>query len=285
LNERGEQSLSFIAISEIVKRSNFIWHTKESSGHSGGILMGIDMDIYDIGAIDEGDFYSLFNFSSSALLAHMLREEEIKNFFKHNKAPGLDGFPAEFYQAYDNAGGSEEQDGLSILQYADDIINNSDWKTLSGWKGKLMSLSYRGSRENSLLSYILAKWDILCQPKDQGGLGIQNIDLINEDGITFKRIISGKYITCSFTVQSMYMSLINNGNVAASVAFVIWMKPIIIYLLTVITNVYLFAGFLIGLRCIDRFPFLSEISSTLSLEGVPIQFSMEDQWASFSKPG
>jgi hypothetical protein len=44
-----EQSLSFIAISETVKRSftesflrnlsggrNFIWHTKEPSGHSGG---------------------------------------------------------------------------------------------------------------------------------------------------------------------------------------------------------------------------------------------------------
>ncbi|KAL5651155.1 hypothetical protein ACJX0J_036613, partial [Zea mays] len=60
----------------------------------------------------------------------------------------------------------EQVDGLSILQYAYDILNNSDWKT-------------RGSRENRLL----AKWDILCQPKDQGGLGIQNIDLINEDGI------------------------------------------------------------------------------------------------------
>ncbi|KAL5649260.1 hypothetical protein ACJX0J_040069, partial [Zea mays] len=49
--------------------------------------------------------------------------------------------------------------------------------------------------------------------------------------------------------------LINNGNVAVSVAFVIWMKPIIIYLLTVITNVYLFAG----LRCIDHFRFLSDL--------------------------
>lgn len=68
-----EQNLSFIAISETIKRSftesflrnlcggrNFIWHTKEPSGHSGGILMGIDMDIYDIGAIDEGDFYVKF---------------------------------------------------------------------------------------------------------------------------------------------------------------------------------------------------------------------------------
>jgi hypothetical protein len=28
--------------------------------------------------------------------------------------------------------------------------------------------------------YRLAKWDILCQPKDQGGLEIQNIDVQNK---------------------------------------------------------------------------------------------------------
>ena len=27
--------------------------------------------------------------------------------------------------------------------------------------------------------YRLAKWDILCQPKDQGGLGIHNLELKN----------------------------------------------------------------------------------------------------------
>ncbi|KAL5661148.1 hypothetical protein ACJX0J_028273 [Zea mays] len=162
-------------------------------------------------------------------LAHMLREEEIKNFFKHNKAPGPDGFPAENIMegvAYDNAGGSEEQDGLSILQYADDTLNNSDWKI---WMEREAYLSYRGSRENRLLS------------------------LINEDGI-------GEYITCSvdltnsgqFTVQSMYMSIINNGNVAVSVAFHLFIDCHVAHF---ITNVYLFAG----LRCIDHFHFLSDL--------------------------
>jgi hypothetical protein len=28
--------------------------------------------------------------------------------------------------------------------------------------------------------YRLAKWNILCQPKEQGGLGIQNLDLQNK---------------------------------------------------------------------------------------------------------
>jgi hypothetical protein len=83
---------------------------------------------------------------------------------------------------------------------------------LSGWKGKLMSvggrvvlinlvltslvmfmlsffevprgvlemIDYFRSRffwqgENHKKKYRLARWDILCQPKDQGGLGIHNI--------------------------------------------------------------------------------------------------------------
>jgi hypothetical protein len=45
-------------------------------------------------------------------------------------------------------------------------------------------------------NYRLTKWNIVCQPKDQGGIGIQNLDtqnqcllskwlfkLINEDGL------------------------------------------------------------------------------------------------------
>jgi hypothetical protein len=39
---------------------NFLWHCKEPVGHAGGILMGIDLDVFDIGAIDEGDFYVKF---------------------------------------------------------------------------------------------------------------------------------------------------------------------------------------------------------------------------------
>jgi hypothetical protein len=40
---------------------NFIWHCKEPNGRSGGILLGIDLDVYDIGAIDEGDYYVKFH--------------------------------------------------------------------------------------------------------------------------------------------------------------------------------------------------------------------------------
>ena len=40
---------------------NFLWHCKEPRGRSGAILLGIDLDVYDIGAIDEGDFYVKFH--------------------------------------------------------------------------------------------------------------------------------------------------------------------------------------------------------------------------------
>jgi hypothetical protein len=67
-----EQNLSFIAISETVRKSfsdsflrnlsegrNFIWHTKEPIGRSGRILLCVDLDVFDIGAIDEGELYQV----------------------------------------------------------------------------------------------------------------------------------------------------------------------------------------------------------------------------------
>jgi hypothetical protein len=94
------------------------------------------------------------------------------------------------------------------------IIEAKSKKKLSGWKGKIMSVGGRLVLINSVLTslvmfmlsffkiprgvleridsfrsrffwqggnhkkkYRLAKWDVLCQPKDQGGLGIQNIEV------------------------------------------------------------------------------------------------------------
>lgn len=39
---------------------DFLWHCKEPRDRSGGILLGVDLNVYDIGAIDEGDFYVKF---------------------------------------------------------------------------------------------------------------------------------------------------------------------------------------------------------------------------------
>jgi hypothetical protein len=65
-----EQQLCFIAVFEMGRKffndavvrnlcggKNFFWHCKEPRGRSGGILLGIDLDIFDIEAIDERDLY------------------------------------------------------------------------------------------------------------------------------------------------------------------------------------------------------------------------------------
>lgn len=52
-------------------------------------------------------------------------------------------------------------------------------------RGVLERIDYFCSRffwqgENHKRKYMLAKWNILCQTKEHGGLGIQNIDLQNK---------------------------------------------------------------------------------------------------------
>jgi hypothetical protein len=55
--------------------------------------------------------------------------------------------------------------------------------------------------------YRLTKWDIICQPKDQGGLGVLNIEvqnkcllskllfkLVNKEGL-WQQILRKKYLT------------------------------------------------------------------------------------------
>lgn len=78
-------------------------------------------------------------------------------------------------------------------------------------RGVLERLDYFRSRffwqgENHKKKYRLARWNILCQPKDQGGLGIKNLDLqnkcllskwlfklVNEDGI-WQSMLRNKYL-------------------------------------------------------------------------------------------
>jgi hypothetical protein len=43
-----------------VKEEIFLWPIKVPYGISGGILIGVDQQIFDIGSIDEGYFYVNF---------------------------------------------------------------------------------------------------------------------------------------------------------------------------------------------------------------------------------
>jgi hypothetical protein len=68
-----ENNLNFIAISE-TGRSDFsprflknlcpgrdyLWYSKAPRGRSGDILLGVDLQFFDIGAIEEGDYYVNF---------------------------------------------------------------------------------------------------------------------------------------------------------------------------------------------------------------------------------
>jgi hypothetical protein len=71
-----ENSLEFIAVS-VTGRSDFsprflknlcagrdyLWHSKAPRGRSGGMLLGVDLQIFDIGAIEEGDFLYNLNYA------------------------------------------------------------------------------------------------------------------------------------------------------------------------------------------------------------------------------
>jgi hypothetical protein len=57
LFETGKDEFSDKTLKNLRGSQEFIWHSKAPEGRSGGILLGADLDVFDIGAIDEGDFY------------------------------------------------------------------------------------------------------------------------------------------------------------------------------------------------------------------------------------
>lgn len=60
LIEAGRKAFPDSLLRNICAGRDFLWHCKEPQGRSGGILMGIDLSVFDIGAINERDFYVKF---------------------------------------------------------------------------------------------------------------------------------------------------------------------------------------------------------------------------------
>jgi exonuclease III len=73
-NTAREQGLDFIALLETGKKDfsqskldrlcggrNFVWHWTEPHGRSGGMLLGVNLDVCDVGSIEEGDFFIKFH--------------------------------------------------------------------------------------------------------------------------------------------------------------------------------------------------------------------------------
>jgi hypothetical protein len=57
----GRKGFTDAVLRNLCGGKNFLWHCKEPRGCSGSILLEIDLDSFDIGAIDEGDFYIKFH--------------------------------------------------------------------------------------------------------------------------------------------------------------------------------------------------------------------------------
>ena len=68
-----EEQINFIALSEtgrddfpnhtlrnLCAGRDFLWHCIAPHGRSEGILLGVDLNVFDIGAIAEGDFFVKF---------------------------------------------------------------------------------------------------------------------------------------------------------------------------------------------------------------------------------
>lgn len=49
------------SLNNICGGRDFLWHWTKPHGRSGGILLGINLEVFDIGSIDEGDFYFKFH--------------------------------------------------------------------------------------------------------------------------------------------------------------------------------------------------------------------------------
>jgi hypothetical protein len=69
-NAAREQRLDFIALLDTGKKDfsqqkfdslcggrNFLWHWTEPHGRSGGMLLGVNLEVFDIGSIEDGDFF------------------------------------------------------------------------------------------------------------------------------------------------------------------------------------------------------------------------------------
>lgn len=61
LLETGKKHFSQTVLSNICGGRDFLWHWNEPHGRSGGILLGINLEVFDIGGIDERDFYVKFH--------------------------------------------------------------------------------------------------------------------------------------------------------------------------------------------------------------------------------
>jgi hypothetical protein len=81
---------------------------------------------------------------------------------------------------------------MSFFEIPKEVVKNLDhYRSRFFWQGSSQKHRYR-----------LAKWDILCRPKDQGGLGILDLQLQNKcpDGM-WQTMLRNKYLRSKSLTQ------------------------------------------------------------------------------------
>jgi hypothetical protein len=90
-------------------------------------------------------------------------------------------------------------------------------------KGVLKILDYFQSRffwqgDNEKNKYRLSKWTIVCSPKDQGGLGINDLEIEN-------MTLLGKWLFKFITEDEIWQNIIKQKYVASNVLSQVTWKP------------------------------------------------------------
>jgi hypothetical protein len=61
LSKTGRSEFMPSFLKNLCAGRDFFWHTMAPICRSGGMLVRVDLQVFDIGAIDEGDFYVKFH--------------------------------------------------------------------------------------------------------------------------------------------------------------------------------------------------------------------------------
>jgi exonuclease III len=60
LSETGRDNIPQSTLNNICARKDFLWHIKPPKGRSGGMVVGVNLLMYDIGEIEEAEFLVCF---------------------------------------------------------------------------------------------------------------------------------------------------------------------------------------------------------------------------------